>query len=96
MQLAWDDAKRIENVRKHGVDFVGIEAVFEGLIVTIEDDRFEYDEVRFVTFGLLSGRVVAVVHTERGDVTRVISVRKATSYEELSYFDQIAHGLGTS
>jgi uncharacterized DUF497 family protein len=94
MRFEWDDAKRLENIRKHGIDFVGVEAVFEGLIVTVEDDRFEYDEVRSVTFGLLSGRVVAVVHTERGDVTRIISVRKATSHEELSYFDQVAHGLG--
>lgn len=94
MQLEWDEAKRLENVRKHSIDFVGIEAVFAGLIVTIEDDRFEYDEARFVTFGLLGGRVVAVVHTDRGDATRVISVRKATSNEEISYFNQIAHGLG--
>jgi uncharacterized DUF497 family protein len=96
LRLEWDETKRLENIHKHGIDFVDIRAVFDGLIVTIEDDRFEYDEIRFVTFGLLSGRVVAVVHTERGDVTRIVSARKATSNEQFHYFDQIAHGLGTS
>ena len=28
------------------------------------DDRFDYGEQRFVSFGTLEGRVVAVVHTE--------------------------------
>jgi uncharacterized DUF497 family protein len=64
--------------------------VFEGDIVTIKDDRFEYEEQRFVTLGLLNGRVVVIVHTEREDVTRIISVRKATKNEERSYFEQIA------
>ncbi|WP_353852176.1 MULTISPECIES: BrnT family toxin, partial [unclassified Microcystis] len=47
----------------------------------VEDDRYGYGEQRFVTFGLLQGRVIAVVHTEREDCTRIISARKATKYE---------------
>jgi uncharacterized protein (DUF4415 family) len=30
--------------------------------VTVGDDRFDYREERFVTFGLLQGHVIAVVH----------------------------------
>ncbi|MCZ8027847.1 MAG: BrnT family toxin [Microcystis sp. M53603_WE2] len=29
----------------------------------------------------MQGRVIAVVHTEREDCTRIISARKATKYE---------------
>ncbi len=65
--------------------------VFDGETVTIEDDRFAYGEQRFVTLGLLQGRVVAVVHTERADHIRIISARKATKYEQRSYFEQIAN-----
>lgn len=90
MKFEWDEAKRLANVAKHGFDFVDVVLVFEGDIVTIEDDRFEYEEQRFVTLGLLNGRVVVIVHTERKDVTRIISVRKATKNEERSYFEQIA------
>jgi uncharacterized DUF497 family protein len=91
MEFEWDEAKRWSNLRKHGIDFVGIEAVFDGTTVTIPDDRFDYGESRFVTFGLLDGRVVVITHTETGEVIRVISVRKATKYEESNYFKEIAN-----
>jgi hypothetical protein len=69
---------------------VGIEEVFAGTTVTILDDRFDYDEPRFITLGLLGGRVVVIADTETHEVIRVISVRKATKDEETSYFKQIA------
>ncbi len=73
MEFAWDESKRISNLRKHSIDFSDVPAVFDGSIVTVEDDRFDYGEGRFVTFGLLQGRVIAVVHTESEDSIRVIS-----------------------
>ena len=90
MQVEWDEAKREENLRKHGIDFVGVEALFEGLTATIEDDRLDYGEQRFVTFGVMEGRVVAVVHTEQSDTIRIISIRKATKREEQSYYSTIS------
>ena len=69
---------------------MGIEEVFAGTTVTILDDRFDYDEPRFITLGLLGGRVVVIADTETHEVIRVISVRKATKDEETSYFKQIA------
>ena len=90
MVFEWDEAKRQSNLRNHGVDFVGIDKVFEGKTITILDDRFGYGEERFVTFGLLDGRVVAIAHTETDEVIRIISVRKATKNEESSYFKEIS------
>ncbi|HVF42894.1 MAG TPA: BrnT family toxin [Pyrinomonadaceae bacterium] len=90
MEFEWDEAKRRSNLRKHGIDFVGIEELFEGMTVTILDDRTDYGEERFVTFGLLDGRVVAVAHTETEEVIRIVSVRKATKNEESGYFKEIA------
>ena len=90
MWVTWDEAKRTENLRKHGIDFVDVESLFDGFTVTLEDDRFAYGEQRFVTFGVLEGRIVAVVHTEQDDVIRIISVRKATRREEKSYFSAIS------
>jgi uncharacterized protein len=90
VRFEWDEVKRRANIRKHGIDFVGIEAVFAGTTVTVADDRFRYDEERLVTLGLLSSRVVGVAHTESDEVIRIISVRKATRNEEISYFKQIA------
>ncbi|MHC5611478.1 MAG: BrnT family toxin [Nostoc sp.] len=38
----------------------------------------------------MQGRVVAVVHTDRDDLTRIISARKATKYEQRIYFEQLS------
>lgn len=87
--MTWDEAKRDENLRKHGIDFIDAETLFEGPTVTLEDNRFAYGEQRFVTFGVLDGRVLAVVHTEQDEDIRVISMRKATRREEQSYFSSL-------
>ena len=89
MEFDWDESKRISNLRKHGIDFLDVPAVFSESIVTVEDDRFDYGEERFVTFGLLQGRIIAIVHTESEDYIRIISARKATKYEQKIYFEQI-------
>ena len=81
MEFEWDEAKRLSNLDKHGIDFLDIEEVFDGDIVTVEDDRYGYGEQRFVTLGFLQGRIVAVTYTDRGDVVRLISIRRATKYE---------------
>ena len=91
MEYQWDEAKRLTNLRKHGIDFADVPAVFDGDILTVEDERLDYGEQRFVTFGLLKGRIIAVVHTEREDHTRIISARKATKYEQQTYFEQLSN-----
>ena len=91
MEFEWDEAKRLTNIRKHGIDFLDVPAVFDGDTVTVEDDRNSYKEQRFVTFGLLQGRVIAVVHTEREDCIRIISARKATKNEQRTYFEQLSN-----
>jgi uncharacterized protein len=89
VRYEWDEAKRQSNIQKHGIDFIGIESLFRGETVTIRDDRFDYGERRFVTVGVLKGRVVVVAHTESGEAIRIISVRKATKNEEINYFKEI-------
>lgn len=91
MEYEWDEAKSLANLRRHGIDFTDVPALFENDTVMVEDDRYSYGEQRFVTFGLLQGRVIAVVHTERNDCTRIISARKATRYEQRVYFEQFSN-----
>jgi len=88
--FTWHEAKRRENLRKHGIDLADAERVFEGLTFTVEDDRVPYGEQRFLTLGLLVDQVVSVTHTESGEEIRIISIRKATRRETHFYFSQIA------
>ena len=89
MAFEWDDTKRKSNIKKHGIDFINAPVIFDGYTLTIEDNRYDYGEERFITFGILEGRVVIVVHTENDDLIRIISIRRATRYEEKAYFSQI-------
>jgi len=85
MRFEWDEAKRRSNLQRHGIDFVGVERIFAYDALTLLDDRFDYGETRFLTLGMLNGRVVAVSHTETDEVTRIISIRKASKNEEEIY-----------
>ena len=91
MKFAWDEKKRLKNIKKHGIDFADVPAMFDGDVVTIEDERFDYGEIRFITFGLLQFHVIVVAHTEDDEVIRIISARKATKDEEKNYFQEIKH-----
>ena len=58
---------------------------------SVGDDRESYGEQRFITFGNLQGCVVAVVHIETDEIIRIISIRKATKYEERGYYAAITN-----
>lgn len=87
--LNWDEAKRLANIREHGLDFVGCAAVFDGPVVTKEDDRLRYGEQRINLLGWLAAQVIHMTYTERGDDCHVISLRKATRHETRDYFSHI-------
>lgn len=89
MRFTWAEVKRKSNVGTHGLDFLDAAKVFEGPTFTFEDDRFDYNEQRFVTLGLLNGIPVSIVHTETADHIHVISFRKATKHEQIIFFENI-------
>ena len=97
MRYEWDEAKRQNNIQKHGLDFADAWQVFESFVVTDYDDRHDYGETRWRTIGELQARAVVVVHTEPSeDVTRIISFRKATTSERRRYEQAVADRLGSS
>ena len=89
MRLSWSEAKRVRNLKDHGLDFIDAPLVFRGTTFTFEDDRFSYGKRRFVTLGLLVGVPVSIVHTENEHEIRIISFRKATRRETQIYFNEV-------
>lgn len=85
MPIEFDPTKRATNLAKHHIDLTEAERVFEGDTLTIEDDRFDYGEQRFITIGRLEGRMVVMVWTPRGAARRIISLRKANDREQATY-----------
>ena len=91
MKYEWDERKCQINVKKHGIDFVDVPEVFDGDVVILPDERFDYGEVRFIAIGILESHIVVVAYTERGANIRIISARKATKNEQIFYFQQITN-----
>ena len=89
MRYEWDDAKRRANLAKHGLAFEDAEHVFSGSCYTIQDERFQYGEKRFITLGSLAGRVVVIAHAARDNGTRIISMRKANRREQKIYQERL-------
>lgn len=91
MGYEWDEHKRQANVKKHGIDFIDVPELFDGDVVILPDERFEYGERRFIMMGILRSQIVVVAYTERGENIRIISARKATKNEQIYYFQQISN-----
>jgi len=90
MNFEWDAEKAQTNLEKHGVRFEIATAVFiDPHHITVIDDRFDYDEERLVTLGRTHDGILVVVTTERdeGQITRIISARKANKRERIAYHD---------
>jgi uncharacterized DUF497 family protein len=85
MIIEWDEAKNRSNFAKHGLSFEDAEQVFSRPCVTFEDDRFDYGEQRFITLGLLAGRLVVIAPAPRDEGTRIISMRKGNRREQEIY-----------
>jgi uncharacterized DUF497 family protein len=88
MKFEWDESKNQSNLIKHGFDFADAYRIFNLPMVVELDERENYGEDRFVAIGLLDGRVVVIVYTEPDAQTiRIVSLRKALSYER-KYYEQ--------
>ena len=92
--VTWDEKKRIANIKAHGLDFLGCEAIWDDFTVTREDIRLSYREQRLVVFGRLDREIVVLVYTERRRGPHIISLRKAEKYEARYYLKeaQVARG----
>ncbi len=89
MDITYDAEKRALILETRGLDCDDAVHVFAGTTVDIEDDRKDYGEVRWLTFGLLNERLVAVVWTPRGEGRHIITMWKANDRERKKYEAQL-------
>jgi uncharacterized DUF497 family protein len=90
VEISFDPDKRMATLVRRGLDFADAATVFEGPVFEFEDDRQPYPERRIVTYGLLEGRLVAVVWTATSSGRRVISMRKANEREQGKFRSRLA------
>ena len=82
-RFSWHVEKAEKVFRDRRIDFQDMLRVFDGPRLEFRSDRNE--EERWVTIGKVEGRLFAVVFTIRGDVTWIITARRARTNEERAY-----------
>ena len=87
MRIEFDPKKAASNLKKHRVSFAEAASCLLDPLARVRDDPDAADELRLILLGMSrTGRLLAVCYTLRGDeVIRLISARKATKKEVMSY-----------
>jgi uncharacterized DUF497 family protein len=89
MRIELDPAKDRANQAKHGVSLALAGRLdWEAVLVWI-DDRFEYDEVRMIALVPKAEILYYVAFVDRGEVRRIISLRRANRREVKHYVERI-------
>lgn len=85
--ITWDDSKRRLNLRKHKIDLAGLESAFDNPMISVEDTRAAYGELRLQSLALWRGRVIFLVWTPHdNDTAHLISCRYANRKEAQTYY----------
>lgn len=85
MKIEFDPIKRNMTLERRELDMARADEIFAGPTLTVEDDRRDYGEMRFITIGMLDNRMVVMVWTWRLPARRIISLRKANEREHTLY-----------
>jgi uncharacterized DUF497 family protein len=91
MKITFDPVKRAITLAD-GLDFEDAAELFRGDTLDFPDDRRDYGEPRILTIGHLHGRMVIVIWTPRGNVRRIISMRKANAREKARFGKRFEEG----
>jgi len=83
MGIIFDPAKDATNIKDRGISLARVADMVP--VAVVEDDRKDYGEIRQRVFGYIDGVGYCAVITERGEDTRVISLRRARSKEIKRY-----------
>lgn len=84
----YDAAKSASNKDKHGIDFDEAKALWNDENRIILDTAFVVEK-RFLTVGLIDGRMWTAVYTQRRERFRLISVRRSRNDEIKVYEDNL-------
>lgn len=87
MDIDFDPAKDAVNTAKHGVSLALAAQIDWEDVLCYPDDRSDYDELREIGFARVERRRHVVVFVQRGDVMRIISLRRANA-REVNVYEQ--------
>ena len=85
MRIEFDSAKDAANQTRHGVSLcMASDLDWEAALVWV-DNRFEYNETRMIALAPKTDILYYVAFVDRGEVRRIISLRRANRREVKHY-----------
>ncbi|MCY0092757.1 BrnT family toxin [Hoeflea ulvae] len=85
MEFEWDETKRAEIYKKHGVDLLEAALIFENEVLEKEDTREDYGERRLIALGMVDNQIYIVVYTKRDAIYRLITAWKGGRRDREEY-----------
>ena len=89
MRIEFDPAKDRTNRADHGVSLAVAEQLDWDAARVWVDDRYEYEELRMIALAPETSTLYYVAFVERGNVRRIIGLRRATRREVKHYVQSI-------
>jgi len=80
MDFEFDPDKSVVNLKKHGIDFLEAQALWEDVDRLLVPARTQ-GEARYMLVGKIGQKHWSAIFTYRGEVIRIISVRRARKEE---------------
>ena len=87
MLVEFDPAKDELNQAKHGVSLALARQLDWDAALVWVDDRFTYDETRMIALAPIMSTLYYVAFVDRGEVRRIISLRRAERREVKHYVE---------
>ena len=84
MDFEFDPDKSATNLKKHGIDFIEAQALWEDADRLLVPARTQ-GEARYMLVGKMGQKHWSAIFTYRGEAVRIISVRRARKEEVDAY-----------
>lgn len=84
MEFEFDPDKSASNLKKHGIDFTAVQALWDD-VMRVEIPARTVDEPRWLVIGQIAGRHWSAVVTYREHRVRIISARRSRKEETALY-----------
>lgn len=85
MEIEFDPVKDRINQVKHGISLAAAADIDLDTAIVIEDRRLDYGEARFLAYAPIGSRLHVLWFTLRGNLVRVIGLRRANRRERKKY-----------
>ena len=85
MKFEYDENKSLINKKKHGINFVEAQNLWQDENALVVHANIIDDEIRYALISIFKDKCYTAIYTLRNEIYRIISVRRCRKIEERNY-----------